>query len=116
MKPEILKFYEDKGCKLTKLYNCKPFGLSNAQINAAADSLYREIQGGLEMKNINITRRIFKIAETINYDNYKKDQEILENNKQIINKLKDQRFWAYIIAFCSLFGFAVALGKLLGGF
>jgi len=116
MKKEILEFYADKGFELTKLYRRKPERITNVQVQAAAHDLYWQIQNGLEIKDINIGRRIFTIAKTIEYKEFAKDQDTLEHSKEIINKLKDQRFWAYIIAFCSLSAFLTALAKLLGGF
>lgn len=116
MKQEILDFYKNKGFELTKLYRAKPTNMSNLQIQAAAHDLYWQIEKGLEIEDMNIARRIFAIAKTIEYKEFEKDQDTLEHSKEIIGKLRDQRFWAYMIAFCSLSAFLAALAYILGGF
>lgn len=116
MRQEIIEFYKNKGFELTKLYRAKPTNITNIQIQAAAHDLYWKIHGGLEIKDINIGRRIFEIAKTIEYKEFAKDQHTLEHSKEIISKLRDQRFWAYMIAFCSISAFSAALVYILGGF
>jgi len=102
MRKKIINFYKDKGFELTKLYRAKPQGTNNAQVQAAAQELYKQIQRGLEIKDINIARRIFEIAKTVEYKEFVKDQKILEHSKEIIGYLKDQRLALCIIIGCLL--------------
>lgn len=116
MKKKILKFYAGKGFHLSKLIDRRPQPLNSAQVEAAAVKVFNMIKKGQVIKDINIARKIFDLAKTIRYQEFVKDQNTLEHYKEIINKLKDERFWAYIVAMCSLFVSLAALLKAFGGF
>ena len=116
MKQKIINFYKDKGFELTKLMRRKPPGLNNSQVQAAAQELYNQIKRGLEIKDINIARRIFQIAKSIEYQDFVKDQEIIETYKPVIRTLKRERIalWIAIGVLCIFW--VLLLKEHLGGF
>ena len=116
MKKKIADFYKDKGFEVPKLCRAKPRGINNLQVQAAATDLYYEIKRGLEIKDLNVPRRIFELAKTVEYKEFMKDQEILEHSKEIIERLKDQRLGLCIILACALTALGAALLKIGGYF
>jgi len=113
MKRAIVKFYEKKGFELTKLFRKRPPGIREPQVKAAAKQLYYEIQNGREIEDINIARRIFEIAKTVEYKEFLKEQEILAHDQEIIAYLKDQRLALLFIIGLILAACAVIGGKVL---
>lgn len=116
MRRKILKFYEGKGFHLSKLIDRRPAGLNSAQIEAAAAKLFKMIEKGEAIKDINIPRKVFEIARTVRYQEFVKDHNTLEHYKEILTKVETERFLAYIVAFCALIACATALFRLYGGF
>jgi len=116
MKKKIFEFYASKRFELTKLYRAKPQGLSNAQVQAAAQELYKQIQRGLEIKNINIARRIFELAKTVEYKEFVKDQEIIETYKPVIRTLKRERIFLWVAIGVLAVSWVLLLRDYLGGF
>lgn len=115
MRKDILKFYEDKGFQISKLIDRRPENLTSDQVEAGAIKLFNMIQKGEIIKDINIARRVFKVGESIRYEAFKKEQRMTSDYKDM-SQLKDDRFWACIIAFCSVCALLATLMKFLGGF
>ena len=91
MKKEIIKFYADKAFHIPKLIARRPPELSPEQIEAAAVEVYNQIQGGLQIKQINIYRHIKEVARTIDARQYVEDRKLIDDSKEIIAE-KDLRF------------------------
>ena len=97
MKKKILRFYADKDFDIPKLIIRRPHYLMASQVEAAAVELYKQILKHEEIKDINISRRIYKIAETVLYKEFEQDHETLENAKEIISILKRENFLLIIL-------------------
>jgi len=110
MRTKVLNFYKEKGFDLLKLARRKPPGINEAQVYAAADELYKQIQHGLEIKNINIPRRIYELAKNVSYKEFEQEQQILRHDQEIIAYLKDQR-----LALLIIIGLILATCAVIGG-
>lgn len=87
MKKEIVNFYAEKGLHISKMINRRPSDISPEQIEAAAELVYKDIQDGRELKNIQIASEVFRIAKDINGEKYAQEKALFEDSKIIIRDL-----------------------------
>lgn len=90
MKPEIIKFYADKGLHISKMINRRPPDIGPEHIEAACDLLYTDIQGGAIYKDIAIVPAVFRLAKDINGEAYAQAHKVFRNHEKIIISLKKE--------------------------
>lgn len=88
MKKEIVDFYANKGLHISKMINRRPMDIAPEQIEAAAELVYKDIQAGRQLKNIQIASEVFRVAKDINGEKYAQEKAIVEDANKIIDELK----------------------------
>ena len=92
MKPEIIEWYKGNGYNYSDFYDSKRHGgvrLSRAQVTAGIIEYYERVQSGeITPKRISIGWGVPQQAKVARFDDYVKDNEIIEKYKPIIEGLK----------------------------
>ncbi len=66
MREEVKKFYQEKKIPIGLLVSKRPVNINEGQVLKAAESLYDEIIGGLQIKDISLARRLWGLAKKEN--------------------------------------------------
>ena len=113
MKQKIIDFYTANGFLMTDIIIKRPAHLTVAQIEAAATELYGKIhRGEVEVKALNLVRKVYQEAEIVNFEAYKRDQEILDNVKSILKNLHTRCVQLMVLSWILALGlFIVTLMK-----
>ena len=106
MDSKVVKFYEDSGCLMTYLLDPRnqPTKLLDAQVKAGAESYYNKLRfGEIKARPNQYPGGVWEEAKKVKYDEFVKDNEILEYNKKIIKaldiiikRLKYERYWLWL--------------------
>ena len=116
MDKKAVKFFEDSGCLMTYLLDPRkqPTKLLDAQVKAGAESYYNQIQSGKVIARPNqYPGGVWYEAQRVKYNQFLKDNEILEHHKKIIAALeitiKKFKFWTtlWFILFCVTLGLGI---------
>ena len=89
MKKEVVRFYQDKGIPIPLLIS-KSKDLQPDQVEAGAVKVFNEIQNGLEIKQQDIPRYVWKKARGIDSEKYKRDRLLIFNYTNKVRKLAGQ--------------------------
>ena len=126
MDKKAVKFFEDSGCLMTYLLDPRkqPTKLLDAQVKAGAESYYKQLQSGIVKARPNqYPGGVWYEAQRVKYDQFLKDNEILEHHKKIIDalditiqKLKDRKFVWMVASLCGWTCFLSILWFLERGF
>lgn len=115
MKNKILRYYRNIGRDVPKLILRKPPHLLASQVEAGAVKLYDDIKQGEVVKPINISRRVYREAETVLYREFEEDHEILENTKTILADLSKKNLQLWVLCGLLIFGMAVVILMKING-
>ena len=88
---DVVQFFEDNGCLLTYLLDPRkqPTKLNDAQVKAGAESYYEKLQSGeIKARANQYAAGVWEEAKHVKYDQFLKDNEILEHHKKIIEALE----------------------------
>ena len=89
MKKKILEFYAEQGLHIPKLIHRRPRGTTPEQIEQAAETYYKKLQGGYKpAKNLLIAHEIGELAKGIDATRYVKDKELLAQTKESFIRYK----------------------------
>ena len=119
MNPDIIEWYKANGYQFSDFFDSKRHGgkvLSRAQIKAGGEAYYNRVMSGeITPKRISIGWGIIKEAQTARYDDFLKDNGIIESSRRIIeglngdvNRFKGSLF-RYKVLFWAVFGVAFCL-------
>ena len=120
MNPEIIKFYKDNGYNVSDFFDKKRHHgviLSDAQVKGGAKAYYEAIKDGrISPKRISIGWGVIAWAKKARFDEFIKDNEIIERYKPIIAGLHDriglmkESLYSWKLCFWVILGVSVFLG------
>lgn len=118
MDKEAVKFFESKGYRMTDLLDPRrqPTMFKEAQVKAGAEVYYKKIKSGeIKAKVSTYAAGIWEEAKRVKYDQFLKDNEILEHHKKIIEALNITiRKWKRSTVVLGLLLIFVALYGIIG--
>ena len=98
MRRAIIDFYADMGLHIPKLIHRRPRGVTPEQIEQAAETYYKKLQGGYKpAKNLLIAHEIGELAKGIDARRYVKDKELLARTKEVQRENRILRIEAIIL-------------------
>lgn len=86
----VKQFFADKHFEIEKLVDRKPSNVSDKDVIAAAAVLYKRIKDGLQIRDIEIPRTVWKIANTSAVHKRVKKLEDLTD----LGQTYKQKFWS----------------------
>lgn len=87
MKTSEIEYFKKRGLEISKLQRKAPSGVPRDRIESAVKLIYSKIQAGEQIKDVNLARRVWETAKTIEAEQHKSGNELYELIKNLSSKM-----------------------------